>query len=785
MNNDSIHICNLLRREKRQSELYIGYTPYYWEYMVVQFSADCTEALPLTLLDKTICGVLNIDGRLTVPQLGSILGLNVNDDPAHNAYRDAAEDALLNDAIRSLLDYNMIERDFSDGSIDLTDIGREYYRQGKKFHTIEAKSFHVFFDRTTGVHGKARKIFSDAMGRTQTAITPPTYKNEQFLKSFIHEQLPAIYDTQRGNSFTNVTCSPTSKSTRILVQVGVFYDVTTREYRYVAVLDDKICPELNEIIASNDKLRQELEVQVRVLLKDCSTHIDRHSQEEFEASILEGSSMVQTEGSISKMIPSVIEQEEFWQCLPLLVDEKETSVFLRARVLGKEECKAIAAFCDSRPGTNVFLSFLECQGDLSFKNNLFYMDREIDEDYTLCTPNVTYTLRGYLLHRPDGDVLADMLFRYDGSEFKETDLRGLFAVTLLPKMYKDTMVFLDTDFDIAKRSVRSIAHCDSRINVFKDFLNDESIAKLQEKKQEVFNRVKLDFEKTLVDKVTAIAGEKDLEEIDKVKELEEIATRVDDIMKDGDETYVTLMETGKAFKQALKERERTIKDELMAKTYIIDTNVFLNDPEILTKIKRPNRVVLSGQVLQELDKKKNKAEDPALAANARKAVGAINAMREKDKKAKKKFLLFEYADMTLLPEELQTRKGDNFILGVAMKFRENNPWLITSDNIFGLTAESLGIPAVTLEDFYTKNGLVPPQKPSTEGTTPKTYKEVFQNIYDAKGYVLLSKFEKECQKAGIKPSDLGHETYIELVESDPDLFLSTNSKGTTYVNHKR
>ena len=81
-------------------------------------------------------------------------------------------------------------------------------------------------------------------------------------------------------------------------------------------------------------------------------------------------------------------------------------------------------------------------------------------------------------------------------------------------------------------------------------------------------------------------------------------------MKEGDETYINLMESGRAFKQTLKDRERTIKDELMAKTYIIDTNVFLDDPDILSKFKRPNRVVLSGQVLQELDKKRIKRKIP-------------------------------------------------------------------------------------------------------------------------------------------------------------------------------
>ena len=29
----------------------------------------------------------------------------------------------------------------------------------------------------------------------------------------------------------------------------------------------------------------------------------------------------------------------------------------------------------------------------------------------------------------------------------------------------------------------------------------------------------------------------------------------------------------------------------------------------------------------------------------------------------------------LLPEELQTKKGDNFILGVAIKFKESNHWI--------------------------------------------------------------------------------------------------------------
>lgn len=791
MDNNSIQICNLLRSGKKQSELYIGCVPFSWDYMTVNYTADCTEALPLTLLDRTICGVLDLDGSLTMEQIGAILGLNVDDAPDEGRYRDGAEYSLLDGGLRSLLDYNMIERNFSDSTFRLTDIGREYYRQGRKFRTREAESFEVYFDRTTGSHGKARRIFADVLGRSTASVVPASFKDEQFLKSFIHEQLPDLYDLDRGNSFTNVISPFRGKQITVILQVGVLYDILSHELRYVAVLGGTVNQDLSEIIASNDKLQQELEAQVRDLLHDASQDIDRPSQADFEAYVQQRPAAPEGKGGPASVIPPVMEQQEFWQGLPLLVAEKEKEVFIRTGCLGSEQCKVILDLCETHPETNVFLSYLTAEEGFPFKHNLFHIDQPVPGDYLLATPTVTYALKGYILHRPDGDLPADMVFRYSDTEIDSPSLRLPFAEKLLPEMITNTLNFLDTDFDITKRSVRSIAHCDDRINVFQDFLNEKTLTMVHSKKQEVFNRVKIGFEKVLVDKLAALIGEKDLDDITKVKELEETATRVDDILKDGDETFVTLMENGRSFKQTLRDRERTIKEELMAKTYIIDTNVLLNDPDILSKIKHPDRVVLSGQVLQELDKKKNKADDPAIAANARKAVTAIKAILGKDKKAKKdkkKFLVMDWADMSLLPEELQTKKGDNFILGVAVKYKSDpNPWMLTSDSILGITSESLGIPAVTLDDFYSKNGLAAPAKPREEkdGADPQTYMEVYQKIYNEKGYVILPKFEKECKKYGIDPEELGFSSFLDLIEAEPSFVTSVNTKGVTYINLKR
>ena len=791
MDNNSIQICNLLRSVKKQSELYIGCVPYKWDYMAVHYTADCTEALPLTLLDKTICGVLDVDGRLTMEQIGTILGLNVEDAPGEGRYRDGAEYALLDGGIRSLLDYNMIERDFSDSTIRLTEIGREYSRMGRKFRTLEAQSFKVYFDRTAGNHGKARRIFANVLGRPASAVVPASFKDEQFLKGFIHEQLPDLYDPDRGNSFTNVSCSSLEKQITVALQVGVLYDVLSHELRYVAVLDGEVNKDLSEIISSNAKIQEELEVQVRVLLHDASHDIDRPSQTDFETFVQQMPAAPKGKDGLAAAIPPVMEPQEFWQGLPLLVGEKEKEVFIRGGALGADQCKAVLDLCETHPETNVFLSYTTAEEDLPFKHNLFHLCQPVPGDYLLATQSVTYAQKGYIIYRPEGDLSADMVFRYSDTEIDSSSMRLPFATALLPGMITDTLNYLNTDFDISKRSVRSISHCDDRINVFQDFLNEETLAMVRSKKQEVFNRVKIDFEKTLTDKLMSLIGEVELEEVTKVKELEEIASRVDDILKDGDETYVTLMENGRTIKQALHDRERTIKEELMAKTYIIDTNVLLNDPDILSKIKRPDRVVLSGQVLQELDKKKNKADDPSVAANARIAVNTIKAILGKDKKSKKdkkKFLVMDWADMSLLPEELQTKKGDNFILGVAVKYKgDPNPWMLTSDNIFGITSESLGIPAVTLEDFYKKNGLDAPAKPGEEQgeSEPRTYMDVYQKIYKEKGYVILPKFEKECKKYGIDPEGLGFSSFIELIEAEPSFVTSTNTKGVTYINLKR
>ena len=785
---NSATICNLLRKEKRQSELYIGTVPYNWEYMTVSFQADCTEALPLSLLDKTICGILHLDGTVSFDDLGDIMGFNVKNAPDAGQYRDAAEYSLLYNAVQSLIDFNMVSRDWND-RLRLTEIGREYYLKGKKFRVTNAKPFTVYLDITAGGHAKAKEAFQGVMARSVPQIAPPRFKDEAVLKTFLHQQLPDIYDPGRGNSFTNASCRQLGQQFTVPIQIGALYDVKTKETRYVAVVEDKVCKPITELIADNPKLRDELAVSLRVQMRgNVSLERDAAQQLSFEEDILSVPETMDAKDGVAAYIPSVMEPEEFWQALPLIIGEKEKQVFIKVRDIDHDIHGAIEALAERRPATNIFVSFLGSDEVISKKDNIFQLPELLEGDFLCCTDSVTYALRGYALPLGTDTANAGMVFRYPDADTDTDTLRVKFAHKILPQMYTDTMAFLDWEFEPNRRWVRAIAQCDKGIQVFRDCLSEAYLDRLQAKKLAAYNRVKLAFEKTLVDKVAGFLAQYNLEEIEDIKGIEELNGELADILKDTDETYISLQEVVRPIKAALHDREMYIREEKMAKYYIIDTNVFLDDPDILTKITRRDRIVLAAGVITELDKMKLKNADTDKGANARKAVRSIKEQLQKDKRSKKKFILLEAADMSLLHAEFQEGKGDNYILGVAVKFRDKNPFLLTSDAIFSLAAEVEKIPTISLKEFYEKNGVPPAGKtgeaPSSPGSS-KTYMDVYQELYDKKGYVVLDRYEKACKRAGITPGQLGHLTFLEFVQAADEFTLSTNPKGTTYVNLKR
>lgn len=126
--------------------------------------------------------------------------------------------------------------------------------------------------------------------------------------------------------------------------------------------------------------------------------------------------------------------------------------------------------------------------------------------------------------------------------------------------------------------------------------------------------------------------------------------------------------------------------------YIIDTNVFVDYPDIISKIDKQYQIVLSAKVIEELDYLKISLTEEQK-KNVHKAIKQINDSFEK------RNLKMDTADLTLLPDDFNKKSPDNFILSVALKYKEENPIILTSDNGLQIKAKGLGITTITLKDF--------------------------------------------------------------------------------------
>lgn len=125
--------------------------------------------------------------------------------------------------------------------------------------------------------------------------------------------------------------------------------------------------------------------------------------------------------------------------------------------------------------------------------------------------------------------------------------------------------------------------------------------------------------------------------------------------------------------------------------YIIDTNVFVDCPDVISKVDKKYPVILSAKVTDELDKMKIKLDEQKK-KNAEKALWQLNNEKTHE-------LLYEFADTSLLPDDFDKRSPDNMILSVALKYREDNPIMLTSDNGLQLKCKIFNIATVSLRNF--------------------------------------------------------------------------------------
>jgi rRNA-processing protein FCF1 len=75
------------------------------------------------------------------------------------------------------------------------------------------------------------------------------------------------------------------------------------------------------------------------------------------------------------------------------------------------------------------------------------------------------------------------------------------------------------------------------------------------------------------------------------------------------------------------------------------------------------------------------------------------ALRQINESIDKRGIKMETADLTLLPNDFNKKSPDNLILTVALKFKGENPIMLTSDNALQIKAKGLEVTTISLREF--------------------------------------------------------------------------------------
>lgn len=127
--------------------------------------------------------------------------------------------------------------------------------------------------------------------------------------------------------------------------------------------------------------------------------------------------------------------------------------------------------------------------------------------------------------------------------------------------------------------------------------------------------------------------------------------------------------------------------------YIIDTNVFIDEPEVLSYIDNQHKIGVAPTLIDELDKKKR---DEKLKNQVIKAQKNIRKELEKNRNR----IIYKSPNLKLLGG-LDYNNPDNRILALALTLKEENysPIMLTSDNGLMLSAKLKQIETITLKEL--------------------------------------------------------------------------------------
>ena len=831
MNN--IQAYNTIAKSKKVSELFLGTIDVNWDFAKIGYTAVCTEALPLTFMEKMVCGIANLDGKVNLGDLAHIMGLNIENDVQNLKFQDLGETEILMETLRTLKQFGVIATpDDSFSYVELTEIGKEYYAKGRKFKQGETKGFTMYFDLTAGKHAEAKTLFSKLTvdgSREQPEASEIPFAEESFVKQYAESQIPQYYSEKTGNSFTDMSVT-SSEFLYKKVVLGVIYDSSTETYRFEIIdnggidtdyitdhvnLEENYKHYLDLFLAaqpmtseSKDDTQIKFEEEVAKVQGDAEYAIFNEKPEmalQLVANFAKAPEYMEMQNIFNfiKSTPKADSIKDVFISLPELSQEAETEI----RALSKDA------------NTRIMLSCGDVEDfDSRFGDNVFALNGEVNSDVLLMMDDVTYRCENLVFSINDINFSVEFLHKQEGNCEEEIDqIRELYATRFIPdalNKYEELLQEAEEE-DILNR-ISELNGADELIKFADSYVvttgNNERLVNLRARRDEQLLELVQKYSTNLLEELDNLRANTPLEDIKTLDAMEKAQTSFSNLKdklipeqsRENENGWgrsgvvLALNDSISSFEAQLNNREAYLRQELLPKSYVVDTNVFVHYPEIMDYIGKDDRTILSLKVLEELDKLKVTL-DGKDKRNVKKAIKEINYKI----RMKSKTFRMESADTRLLPEEFDKTNSDNLILSVALKYRDRNPFLITNDINFQNRAASMGIPFKGLadllpEDVYKTIDFTKPEKKkelepkkvqnngsrNEDATMPKSLAKMMKKAYKAcieeSDEVLVAKFVGEIKaiKPDFKPNTFGYSKFKDLCAAYPseiELYENSNN----------
>ena len=822
---------NIIAKDKKVSDLFLGILDINWKFAKIGYNAICTEALPLTFLEKMVCGIVDLDGKVYLNDLAQIMGFNIEDDVQNLKFQDKGETEILMETLRTLKQFGVISTpDDSYTYVELTDIGKEYYAKGRKFKQAESKGFTMYFDLTAGEHAKAKDLFGkisvDGSNDSTENVEVP-YADEGFVKKYAEAQIPLYYSEKTGNSFTDMSVTSSEFLFKKVV-VGVIYEAISETYRFEIIdnggidsdyIMNHVMLEENykhylELFLATQPMTSESKSDSQIKFEEDITKVQADAEYALFSEKPEQALMLVSDYASS---PEYMEKQNLFNFIQLKKKENGIKdVFISLPTLSEDAESEISALAKDGQ-TRIMLSCGDLEDfDTRFGDNVLVLNGDSESDVVLMLDETTYRCENLVFSIETTSFNVEFLRKQkeDSADTME-NIRQLYATRFIPDaLDKYETLLQDEDVEDIVERINVLNDADGLVKFAESYVestgNGERLTELRNKRDEQILALVQKYSTNMLEELDNLRANTVLDEIVSLDAMEKAQAAFSELKgkmipeqsrdnKNGwgcSGVVLALNDSIISFESQLNNREVYLRQELLPKSYIVDTNVFVYFPDIMDYLGKDDKTIVSLKVLDELDKLKGTLDGKSK-RNVKKAIKEIN---HKIRMQSKTFRM-ESADTRLLPEDFDKTNPDNMILSVALKYRDRNPFLVTNDINFQNRAASMGIPFKGLvdllpEDLYQTIDFTPSEKkkdvelpkakasatPKKSASMPKPLSKVIRKAYracsDKADEVLVAQLVSEIKviKPDFKPNNFGFSKFKELCEAYPsEIALYENS----------